>query len=768
MVYLYIDNYAVAPLSGDVAIDFDAEQLVDLDKADQIGDISMEVTIDPSMMWLFGGEGYLHAAERFNSSVHRGAICCEGVEVVSGQAILVAVRREGEQIVHTIRIEREMGEWIGSGAANMFNTLPIEYEKRLLLSTIYESWEQSAELSPVKFFPVYRDNYVDYFYDSLSEVVVRTRSIDDYHPFINIYQVVSTILAQDGYQLVSEFMESDYFKSLYMSGAYSSQDSEAVRSAMNFFVKQTSSTSAVGSTGGRVYITDLIGVNSVGNFIDISSVDDDDDCFNYNNCLSVSNGTITFTPTVEVSMGLEFRIKYRTDYVIDSRSLLEGYNRFYFYSSNFVEIDIPNSFEDNRGATIYGNHTYRIVVFDHVDGSSYMISALERESGERVTLLSFADRSVLYSTGSQWSDDELYDLELYELVDGDYALSDLDWALYDGYVSLEGSVVVDLTVRTIPETFSPDSPLKITAMFAESGEGSATFELLEGSSLSPVFAEYPGYGSLISFADVAQHSIRQRVVFESLIHLFNLRLYTDELSRRVYIEPYDTFVDSAECFDWSSKIDLSESITYEDVAADVARSRTWGYQREDGYTVRSNEGEEMMFGDWSVECSNYLSTDSEQSLLDPIFSPSLNNDDGELVVGDRDDILTIDTLEFAPRIVCFGGVETKGNSSVPAIYFHSVDHDFTLCFDDCDGLSGLNRYYTRQVECEQRSQYVIMTLSLTPYEVASLSSPLERRASLLSNFRFLIDGEWILCRLHSLQSYDLDSSQAQCKFLIIN
>lgn len=776
MTYLYIDNYEVASISGELAIGYDAALLSDLDKAYEQSDIDLEIEVDPSMRWIFGGEGYTHAAQRFNASSHYGAICCEGVEIVGGLATLISVSHQRGKTLYEVRIKRSVGEWIGSGAANMFNTLPLPFERQLVISTIYEGWEQSAEISPVKFFPVHRDSYVNYYTDSLTEAVVRTRSVDDYHPFINLYQVVTTILEQDGYTLESEFMQSDYFQNLYMSGAYCSQDTETIRTAMDFYAKREWSTAAVGSSSGRVYLTSSMSLNSAGNLISEDSTATDSDCFDNGNCLTVSGGTITFTPTVEVSMGLEFRIKYRTDHIIESRSTLGGFDRFYLYDSNVVDIVIPNTYVDNREGVIYYNHSYRVVVFGYVDGALYRLTALNASTGVRSTVCSWSGQTTLYSTGSSVSDGDLGEFVL-EVYSGDsYVASDLDWALYDGYVDLEGTTIVDLTVRTPPDTYSPTSPLEITFAYAESDTGSMSFELLEGTAISPVFAEYPGYGSFISFEDVAQHSVCQRVVIESLIHMFNLRLYTDELSQRVYIEPFDSFVDDSECFDWSDKIDLSSPITFEDVAYEVARERTWGYQRDDGYSERvvtqeAEDGEDVvevvMLGDWSYLCDNNASIDSDVSLLNPLFSPSLNNDDGELVVGDRDDPLTVDTLEFSPRVVTFAGVESVDNSSQPTIYFHSEDDNFTLCFDDRDGVEGLNHHYTQQLSLEQEGQYLTLWLKLSPYDIASLNSPLEQRASYLSNFLFTIGGEGVVCRLQQLESYDVDSLLAECKFLII-
>ena len=338
--------------------------------------------------------------------------------------------------------------------------------------------------------------------------------------------------------------------------------------------------------------------------IDIESTESDPLCYTYNNCLTVSGGNIRFTPTTEVSLGFEFRIRYRTDHVITSRSRLSGYDRFYLYGANIVEVEIPNSYVDHRYSEFEPNHSYKIFVFDHVPGTSYRLLATLYGKGFKSVIAMWSDKTTQLFIPSDYPEGMWQILELQVLVDGRYQDTPLDFALYDGYVEQNGSTVVDLTVRTPPESYTPTSPFRLEFAYAECEIGGMTFELLEGSSLSPIFAEYPGYGSLFTFEDVAQHQIRQKVVLESMMHLFNLRVYTDEESKRVFIDPIDTLIESAETFDWSNKVDFTQPVIFEDVAFDAVRKRTWGYRREDGYTNRNSDAEAVIFGDWSAEIDN--------------------------------------------------------------------------------------------------------------------------------------------------------------------
>lgn len=67
------------------------------------------------------------------------------------------------------------------------------------------------------------------------------------------------------------------------------------------------------------------------------------------------------------------------------------------------------------------------------------------------------------------------------------------------------------------------------------------FSLSRQCTLRPDFTGAPGLNTPISFEDVARHRVRKWVVLDALRHLFNLRFYTDEETRTVYVEPADDF-----------------------------------------------------------------------------------------------------------------------------------------------------------------------------------------------------------------------------------
>ncbi|MFQ7503240.1 MAG: hypothetical protein ACLRMJ_09330 [Alistipes finegoldii] len=95
--------------------------------------------------------------------------------------------------------------------------------------------------------------------------------MDDYHPFLHVATLVETIFGEAGYRIESRFMESDLFRSLYMSGAYASRDTAALAARMGFFARRLSSATAKADYSGRVAANPNTALNSVGNIVETAT-----------------------------------------------------------------------------------------------------------------------------------------------------------------------------------------------------------------------------------------------------------------------------------------------------------------------------------------------------------------------------------------------------------------------------------------------------------------------------------------------------------------
>ncbi len=783
-IEVFIDNQQIECVdTPKIVVSYDAAITRSLDKAREGRSVELTVALSSNEEGVFGVEGYLHANARFNEEGHTAKIECDGEEVISGAVTLLSLRRSGSISYYTLSIEWTRGDWAEMAASNLISLLDIDYSINLRQSDFIEAWEDDT--LPVQFFPIHRDDYEAESSSASLGVVVAPRAVDEYHPFLNVGDMMRATAAQAGYAIESEIMEMDHFKRLYMSGAYEGQVNSLAREAMDFCVKKTSDESTYASSVGRVTISPYYASYAVANIADIGSLDSDSDCFETNDCLSVVDGALTFTPTTSVSVGFKYRMRYVSEYAIESRTTLKAFDTFYLGGGELVKLQITNDMVDKRGSTIYTYMEYLFFIFDCDNNADYRLMARMAGSTTEVECTYWGGEYCYHTFRLSGEIEQVwleysYDFETYTLFEG-------DWAMYEGYNDVTGDVEVDVTLRSAPENFTPSSPKSFGYIYVQGGVSSGEFSLLEGTTITPYFSGYPGNGEEVAFEDISRHEERQDTFLESVQHLFNLRFYVDEVASRIYIDPLDEIYGGESVWDWTSRLVDGADVEMEDCAKEVYRTRCWGFQDSDGVTNRMSgfyytpgenypsspeaepeqsdeEAISTEYGAWQRAIGNCASTDGEQSLLNPLFSPSQSMTDGVLIVGDRDDEESVDSLNFTPRIVRWWGVTEDAE---PYISFHSTTAPHTLCFEDRDGMRGLNQYYAEQIRGEESEQYITLSIAITPNELLALFTIIEGMPSLLSRYSFTLYGEAVECRIEAIEEYCLSDDIARIKFLIL-
>ena len=169
-----------------------------------------------------------HTAERFNATLHTAELTAEGSVMLSGTVRMLSASDEG----YRIEIRDGGAGWAKNAARRMFNALGVDFRAALTPETILAGWTDD---SPVKFFPIRRDEYPQRNSPTDLLPAQRLLTVDDYHPFLHVATLVETIFGEAGYRIESRFMESELFRSLYMSGAYASRDTAALAARMGFF-----------------------------------------------------------------------------------------------------------------------------------------------------------------------------------------------------------------------------------------------------------------------------------------------------------------------------------------------------------------------------------------------------------------------------------------------------------------------------------------------------------------------------------------------------
>lgn len=313
-----------------------------------------------------------HAAGKFNDTRHEAVLTAGGAELLRGPVRLLAAT----DAEYTLEIRSGGAGWAENAARRMFNTLGVEYDGELTPTDIRAGWTDGR---PVKFFPVLRDEYPARNGPSDLLPAERVLSPDDYHPFLHVATLAERIFAEAGYRVESRFFASEFFRSLYMSGAYPSHDTAAAEARMGFSARRTAPVTAKANEAGKVVADPATALNSVGNIVETAtpqSTDADgnpiDGLYNHGGCFSTDGGRILFTPLAETTAGFEYRIRYTTSHRILSRTRLRGFDTVYLGPGSEMAFTLANRYEDHRAAP-EANRTYRALVFDHREGARYRL-----------------------------------------------------------------------------------------------------------------------------------------------------------------------------------------------------------------------------------------------------------------------------------------------------------------------------------------------------------------------------------------------------------
>ena len=729
---------------------------------------------------LFGFARDPETADCFNATSHHGQLLDSGVVLIEGRVVLLAASDEG----YHIRLVEGSAGWATQAALRMLHALQIDYAETLTPTMIVRSWSDS---SPVKFFPIHRDDYEQT--PSGSDLLPQERilTVDDYFPFLHIATLVEQIFHDAGYTIESRFLRSEFFQKLFLSGAYSSRDTTAAQNRMGFLARRLQAVTAEADHMGRVYADPAALYSTVGNLVESASplaVDEVgavlQELYNNGHCFTMEEGRILFRPLGEVYVGFEYLLRYTTDHRIRSRTELIGFDRLYIPGCGLITAHLTNRYPDCRHS-LRNNHSYRALVFDHEAGNQYRIQ-LTVNGVNSVVWTEFSSRSVLITSPATGS---LSNLKLQLLGERGWVDTTLDWALYEGYVDEVGTTQVEMRLHSAAEVVTPENPKYFDTIFFGGAEPGMQLTLDRTCTLKPLFRSTPGYGSALDFATVAQHSIRQIELLEALAHLFNLRFWSDEERKVVYMEPAELFYKTDHEVDWRERVDFTDPIRLIDLTPELHEQQTWCYREGDGAVVRFEQQEDGPFGAWSFSCNRAAALQGEAIKRNPLFSPSINSAGHYrnapsarlLQVGDRD-TTEGDGTNFSMRIVSYRGVKSLPEGEMwgyplhraeyPLIAFHlppqGEESGFTLCFEDRDGVKGLHRYYDATLREKMEGGLAEVTLDLAPHELEQLLHVASEGPSLGAHYRLRSSCGEFRGTLHTIERGVAGVGPIRCTF----
>ena len=791
MIKLFIDEQLCeADLSKVSLPEYHHTDLVRIDSGREGHHLRLKLPSTPETDRLFCNAADMQSAERFNDEWHKARLEVDGHDLFVGTAFFDGVEIEDGATCYCVELVGGATQWAERAAKQMFNQIGLEYAANLTMLEILDSWSSD---SPVKFLPVQRTSEQRQNGETTVATPEKILTPENYRPFISVEALCRRIFEGAGYRVESRFFESDEFRSLYIGGAYPATDIDAKMQRMDFFAGRTSSVTATANYAGRVYASPLIATSSLGNIVDqfVPEIISDNgnvistEFFSKNNCLRInSDGVLVFQPLTSVNVGFEYTLKFACDYRMESRIHLHSFDSVYVGGKTFP-FKLTNCFRDRRDQLQPG-YEYRFVNFDYSEDYSYRLRYKVGTTWN--DWVDIASNTVLVITPKDIKSAQEISLWRAPVDSSTYSVCSDDWALYSGHVGYKGRIEAELTLRTPAETVTPTSLKYFTSVFFDGGEPGESLTLLSGTTLRPIFTSTIGYGSRITFEDVAHLRIRQITLLDAVRQMFNLRFYTDERRKIVYIEPYEEFVCKDELFDWSDRIDYGQPVTIEELSREVHEQRLLGYLDADTAVREYNTENDTQLGEWSFELSTRGAIQGMEELRSPLFMPTISragvyvNAESALVMHFDDEQTESEEFNMSARIVRFVGMHPleKGDKlgypyskeDYPLAAFHFVGDEhldgFTLCFEDRDGCRGLHTYYDRQFAEEAECRKVTLSMQIAPDEYENLFRFVEGAPSIRSLFVLKINGVAQRYRLHSLEDYDPEKSTAKCVFVQMN
>lgn len=805
MVTLLIDEQKVdLHNENDLYISLAVSSITEIDTSSMGYSKTIVVPMTLNNRKIIGDCSHINSIAMYNQQSHTARITVDGFTVIDGQVMLRYCKETLNGGEYEINIIGASKLWVSQANENMFNEIGVDFSSVISESMIMSSWTWDL---PVRMLPVQRDeNFIDNV-NQQAIVPIRILSSRDYHPFLHVATLFRTIIESAGYNLISDFVDSEYFDSLYVSGAYPTRVVELLIAKMDFLAGRFADKSATANNLGRVVANPSEALSSVGNIVDTADpteLSDGDSgttiegVYTVNNCFQKVQDTIVFVVSEAVEVAFQLDLKYKTEYKMLSRDELKGFNKIYIDDQQSHEFKLSNTFVDRRENILPG-YEYMVMVFNHTDGDTYGLfykqlvnpdadlDNLQASDYTEVFYGSFSSRTqnvVLGNLGSVYS---IIEVSLREQTStGTYTDYEDDWAMYDGTVVENGTVEVEVQVTSSPERILPSEPKYFNNIFFGGAESGMTFTLDKATTLKPVFSPHPGIGTSIGFDDVAAHEQKQLTFINGIKHLFDLCFYTDSINKEVYVEPRSNFFDHSVIVDWSDKVDYDKAIEITELGEDLNSILTLGYQDGDGAIADWNYTYKEKFAEWSGSILNKFAIDGENNYTNPMFTPSitLNNvysiasDAYFLQVGDRDDdTSSSEDLNFTAKIVRYLGMQDlpDGQSwgwpsyaqQYPCVVFHCPEKlDTTLCFDDRDDSPGLHSYYDQTIDIYNNSRRVSLYLKLDPKDIEPLIVLNSKKRDFRALYKLNIGNEDALFYLEQVCDYNPESSDStQCIFI---
>ena len=427
----------------------------------------------------------------------------------------------------------------------------------------------------------------------------------DWRPAIFIYDIVKQIFNQEGYNIVSNFIDSDLFKGITML---------LPNFKYNNVNQRISDNSIYGSfQSGTAYVGDYSAQ----------------------------------TPVVPAGQDRWLQEPVRWNGSKPTSGSWAG-------TGNFVTIDPSSIYDDTEGEFTMQEYGFYDISMDNIGG--WLESVCENTAQSYIHIEYIRIQCQVQTAGHHFSSDVWntigtsygYDVDasrLYACPAPPAAEKPFDFEsmlIENQWLNKNDKIRFRSEIKCWHGDYTADKSIGVE-LYYYGGTG-VTDKPTSGTSganglISIVQAgENVEYGQTFDLKDVINSESSQLGFLQGVIHAFNLQLTTDTDSKTVYIEPFNEFYKNQnEAIDWTYKVDLSRSQEDKWVQADIKREIIFKYKTDSDDKVVEHRGNTYWNGILDeYPYREFLSSEFEvgQSVFEnPFFAGSYNSQDGQTFGG---------------------------------------------------------------------------------------------------------------------------------------
>lgn len=336
---------------------------------------------------------------------------------------------------------------------------------------------------------------------------------------------------------------------------------------------------------------------------------------------------------------------------------------------------------------------------------------------------------------------------------------------------------------------SADLSVGFTSSKATELESEELLVAVGDASLSPKFNGVLPFGYPISLNDVGG-DVSAADMLKAIMHLFNLRIYTNDDTKVVHILPYSEFY-TDKVVDWRNRIDQDKGVEIATIGDNIGNAVVLSYQEATPAVEYYNKRHNAPYLSWRTPLLSKRNN-KENELQNAVFTAPMEIDTAEIFpttqwggllnVVDEETQDTLDNLDYGniPQVL----VQTQSPTADPSDYIQyvgstgllaeylqpefvitDIEANTNIAFDDRNGVAGLHKYYDKQVDAWNYGKRITCYCHLYPQEIESLRKAGTSDVDFRSRFLLNIGGEDIYCRLESVENYEPQNITHKCTFV---